>query len=870
MARSKIASPTKSARISGLVQRTIQSLLLIVAVGVIYRYCWTGKSIPPSFRNPHSKPVATEANLLFPPSDDVSDPLKCDALLNKGEWRDAGPSWLAKNRFQTWQPPGCILHDYTKVGIQECLSKRKLVFAGDSTTRQVFWAVAKKLDKGRAEREMNDMITKHKMDADLEFGSADVTLQYIWDPYLNTTRLVEELKRFEAHEASGADSIQSPAWILLGPPGLWYARHGQENFLGEFKRSVDTIVPYMDHTKGKKTTSPEVAQKPSPNLLLFTPVQEPWYQNLSPSREATITPDKIEKMNEYLQQLSADSKADVIWSYSLMTWAGRGTYEESGLHVVDSVAMRKADVLLNLRCNSNAALRGSQLKGTCCMNYARTTVPQGLILIAGMLVLPALSFLRRQRGGRLNRFLPAAEVLDAMTIVTLILCFCFYTDRTQIFEKAHKQFNNQGFVTTCIVVIIGGLLTVTKNRSEYNEQTGTSLTDERALSPQQTDEWKGWLQALILVHNYSDASQELRIYEILRLLVSCYLFLTGYGHATYFLETNDFSLKRVATVLIRWNFLSCILPFIMRTDYIFYSYIPLVSFWFLIIYFTLKFKSERNSNLYFLTGKIILSALLTTAFIMIPGVLEFVGTLFRYTCGMAWDMRKWRARIYLDMYIVYIGMLLAAFVGRTRQIKSGQKHFGTIIDSILEVIIDFAPFWKATLLALALGLNPLLWVVTRASGNRNDYNWWHPYLSIIPILSFAFLRNVHQKLREYNFSAFAWLGRRSLETYVLQHHIWLAGDGQGLLRFGLWNRWVEAALVTLIFLWISSVASNVTHALTACIVNEPTEGSPLGRPRLAAGEDLRGNKSRSWNNLRWRLGFVAFGLWISAHLRGLI
>ncbi|RDL39292.1 uncharacterized protein BP5553_03632 [Venustampulla echinocandica] len=869
MPRSKIASPTKSARVSGLVQRSIQSLLLIVVVGVIYRYCWTG--VFPS--TPHSKLLATVTNLLIS-SDDVSDPLKCGALLNKGEWRDPGLRWFSKNRFQNWQPPGCIVHEYTAEDIQECLQNQRLVFAGDSTTRQIFWAVAKKLDKGRAEREISDMFTRDQMDVDLEFSSAGVTVQYIWDPYLNSTRLGEELNHFKAHpsstEVAGVDPGQSAASILLGPPGLWYARHGQENFLKDFRDSVEAVIPYMDHTQGEKTTSPAPVRRQSPNLLLFTPVQEPWYQNLSPSREATITPEKIDQMNDYLQQVSAHSKADVIWSYSLMTWAGRGTYEESGLHVIDSVALRKADILLNSRCNADAALRGSQLKGTCCMNYARTTLPQGLILVAGMLVLPVLAFLRRTRGARFNRLLPAAEVLDAMTIVTLILCFCFYADRTQIFEKAHKQFNNQGFVTTCVVVTIGGLLTARKNKTQSIEHRGTTLIDDRSLNRQQTYELKGWLQALILIHNFMDASQELRIYEIFRLLISSYLFLTGFGHATYFLETDDFSLKRVAGVLIRWNFLSCILPFIMRTDYVFYSYIPLVSFWFLITYFTVKFKWEYNSNLYFLIAKIIVSALLTTAFTLIPGVLELVGSLLKYTCGMSWDVGEWRARTYLDMYIVFVGMLIAAFVDRTRQLKSGRTTATTFIDMGLQLITAYAPLWKIATISLSLILPPILWIVTGLSHERRDYNWWHPYLSVIPILSFIILRNAHHTLREYHLSAFAWLGRRSLETYVLQHHIWLAGNGQGLLRLGLWNRWIEAALVTLIFLWISAKASNVTHALTAWILKEPTEGMPLGRPRSPTGLGMRANKSRLWNTLRWRLGFVALGLWMSAHLRGMI
>ena len=48
-----------------------------------------------------------------------------------------------------------------------------------------------------------------------------------------------------------------------------------------------------------------------------------------------------------------------------MAWAGRGEYEESGLHVVDNVAHRKADVLLNVRCNADATSKGVRVAVTC-------------------------------------------------------------------------------------------------------------------------------------------------------------------------------------------------------------------------------------------------------------------------------------------------------------------------------------------------------------------------------------------------------------------------------------------------------------------------------------------------------------------------
>jgi hypothetical protein len=793
------------------------------------------------------------------------------------------------------------LHEYKKNDIQECFGRQRLVFIGDSTTRQIFWAVAKKMDQERAEEEISEMLDMDQKHRDLEFTSAGVTVQFIWDPWLNSTGLDVELNDFRAdpHQDDEGGAGKSAGLILLGAPGLWNARHGQENYFKDFRESIDHVIPYMDHAPvgsgmSHRLSRPFPVRQTSPNLLLLAPVQVPRYQFLTPSREETITPEKIDVMNDLLQQVSAHSYADVVWSYSLMTFSGRGEYEDSGLHVVENVAHRKADVLLNLRCNSNAASKGYPFDRTCCSNYIHMANVQWMLLFGGMFLLPGLLFVRRKHGTlKLGRFLPNHETTCALALFGLVVCFCFYADRTQIFEKSQKLFRQRQFTMAWSAATAVGFISIRRSKSPASRNSPSMNShDHGFLSRDQSDEWKGWMQFFLLIYHYTNGSKTLWIYEIVRLLVASYLFMTGYGHTLCFLRNGDYSLRRVATVLIRLNLLSCVLPYMMRTDYLFYYFAPLVSFWFLVVYFTLKIGHRNNANANFVMRKIFLSSLFTTAFTKIPGILELIASILKYTCAISWNIDEWRFRMSLDMYIVYVGMAVAILFHRTSQLRSGPVAPRMVFDNILEVTIRYRKLFKIAIILLSLLMLPGFWTITRRSPDKQDYNWWMPFTSLIPILSFVTLRNSHRFLRNYHSRAFAWLGRCSLETYILQYHIWLAGDTKGLLRLGIWNRWVETAMLTAIFLWLSWLMVGATQTITSWIVGKKpaSQGygeddivgpkySPYLLPRMEDGEgtpskDVRFDIGRSstsrWmekcavrfsEHLRWRLGLILLIMW---------
>ncbi len=71
------------------------------------------------------------------------DPHRCRALIQDGTWLDPPGQNGTRWPYHNWQPRGCRLRQYSKSDIHQCLEHRHMVFSGDSTTRQVFWAMGR-------------------------------------------------------------------------------------------------------------------------------------------------------------------------------------------------------------------------------------------------------------------------------------------------------------------------------------------------------------------------------------------------------------------------------------------------------------------------------------------------------------------------------------------------------------------------------------------------------------------------------------------------------------------------------------------------------------------------------------------------------
>ncbi|KAI0597697.1 10 TM acyl transferase domain found in Cas1p-domain-containing protein [Biscogniauxia sp. FL1348] len=752
----------------------------------------------------------------------------CRALLNDGAWSPAHSS-----SPQKWEPTGCRMAEYQADAIHNCLNGQRLVLAGDSTIRQIFWAAAKKLDPEQAKAESADSSATNEKHHDLTFQAKGVRLEFIWDPWLNSTGLDDALKTFHVAPASTTQGAlskkdESAALIVLGSPGLWAAHYGGEDYLNIFKRGINGISAHLSSNLGDNTLSASSAKGVSnvaPNQILLAPVEVPAFNTLSSGRSETITSERIDKMNDFLSHLPPNQTSHVMWAFNQMTSSSGKAFGGDGLHVEDNIADRKIDVVLNSHCNAPAVDTDRLFQGTCCAPEPKNDVFKLALLLLGLIT---LLYVPRSRSiPKFTRQLPVVpEVITATRDVLIALIWCWICDGTLQVGKLERHYQQGPFVVSCLFWVIGSLAIIRKVLPSVSqaawtlpksnkEQPYTSDHDQGFLCRDQSEEIKGLMQGFILLYHYNYGSQALWVYKIVRVLISAYFFLSAYGHTQYMLKTGDYSLRRVAVVLFRINALSAVLPYMMGTSYSSYYFAPVITFWYLVIYTMLRVFKRWNSDPWILIMKALVAASLTSLLISTPGLLEAIANMMHSIFRMSWDAEEFRFRLGLDRYIVYVGIFIGSLV-HSANMHDARERFkappSTTLDS------DNVQFY---VLATA-GLGGFFYFTQTGLPTKQEYNELHPFISWIPIFGFLILRNLHPAARNAYLALPAKLGRIALETYILQYHIWLGGDATAKLtlglddaRFGGWM--IEKVLLTIIFIGISALTHRATAVFTGYI-----------------------------------------------------
>lgn len=387
--------------------------------------------------------------------------------------------------------------------------------------------------------------------------------------------------------------------------------------------------------------------------------------------------------------------------------------------------------------------------------------------------------------------------------MAVIMVYFFICDRTNFFMKENKYYSEFSFWLPIGYMFTLGLF--------FTEDTRFT----KVLHRDQTDEWKGWMQLVILIYHMTGANRVLPLYMHMRVLISAYLFLCGYSHFYYSWYRGDFGLVRFFSVLFELNFMTVTLCLCMNRPYQFYNFVPLLSFWFMMIYIVLSLpphvtaQSAENNPLQYLYLVLKFVSLFSVITILYMSEVFFEKVfvtrpwkaLFVTTDD---DIHEWWSRWKLDRYSTLYGMIFAVAY------SLAQKY--NILDDNNHSNLFSCGIALSVSLASLMGIC-FYTVFTFLCRDQLDCNEIHSYVVFIPIVGYIILRNITGILRTRYSSLFAWFGRISLELFISQYHIWLAADTHGVLVLIPSYPVLNVLVTSFIFVCACHEVNKLTHVL---------------------------------------------------------
>jgi len=364
-----------------------------------------------------------------------------------------------------------------------------------------------------------------------------------------------------------------------------------------------------------------------------------------------------------------------------------------------------------------------------------------------------------------------------------VLLVAFMCENYPLYPRGEKVWSSDMYWSLCLLLLVASLMTMRKGKS----------TD--ILNRDQTEEWKGWMQFMFLLYHYYKAEE---VYNAIRIMITCYVWMTGFGNFSFFYIKQDFGVVRFVQMLWRLNFLVILLCLSQANTYILYYICPLHTFYFLLVFVTMRVFPRSNHGKWDIRLKLIAVALVIyTVWDLFSGSVfnslfsPFLGTapVIGAKSGTLWE---WYFRTSLDHWSTLLGMVFALNFPMATQwltkVEERPRAHQLRVKGLTGLFIAVPFLW---------------WAITIFPKEKIEYNHTNAYYGFIPLLTYIYFRNITPSLRAWHSGLLHDIGKVTLETYLMQHHVWLTSNAKTLLVLLPGAPNCNLVLVSVLFVYLS-------------------------------------------------------------------
>eukprot|EP00977_Amphora_coffeiformis_P025480 scaffold20121_cov187-Amphora_coffeaeformis.AAC.3 len=243
--------------------------------------------------------------------------------------------------------------------------------------------------------------------------------------------------------------------------------------------------------------------------------------------------------------------------------------------------------------------------------------------------------------------------------------------------------------------------------------------------------------------------------------------MTGFGNFLYFDKKQDFTIERGISMWLRINYFPLLLSFAINVPLELYYVVPLHTTGFFVTMATCYLAKLLESC----------TAWSSTRRNAVAIIVCFVVHIVFYETEMKSILKifsdEYYFRFQVDKYSAIIGIASGFFWGRFKEYMNW--CYGAATERTQKQI---ACMWYQRIGGFLL--IAVWWYLFGYMPDKHDYNPVHPFIFWMPVAGYLMIRNSSKYLTEVHSQALEFMGRITLETYVLQFHVFMCNKVQNI------------------------------------------------------------------------------------------